>query len=130
MSETKQFPTEDVLSTITGYLIGKIDGVYQVLNWMTGEAVFTHQLPRIGREACPLVVAMHPHLQSAIDEAPQITHENWQAFRNLWIDRYGPVIAVPKFTSATHERIDPLSELAEKVHPDKIIVIKSSEAGR
>lgn len=124
MSETKQFPTEDVLSTITGRLIGKIEGVYQVLNWMTGESVFTHQLPRISREATPVVVAMYPHLQAAIDEAEQVNPDNWEAFRNLWLDRYGPVIAVPQFTTDTHERIDPMSEAAEHFRPDQIIVVK------
>jgi hypothetical protein len=124
MAETeKEFATCDVLSTVTGRLIGKIDGVYEVLNWMTGESVYTHQLPRICREACPALVARHPHLQQAIDEAEQVTRENWQQWRQTWEDRYGPTISVPKFSADAHERIDPISELAEKVHPDKIITI-------
>jgi hypothetical protein len=121
--ETKIFATADVLSTITGRLIGKIDGVYEVLSWMTGESVFTHQLPRIGREATPVLVAAHPQLQQAIDEAEQVTPENYKQWRQTWEDRYGSEIAVPKFTAESHERIDPLSELSEKVRPDKIIVI-------
>ncbi|MER9710235.1 hypothetical protein NKJ13_08190 [Mesorhizobium sp. M0174] len=36
---TKEFPTRDVLSTITGILMGPIGGVYEVLNFMTGEDV-------------------------------------------------------------------------------------------
>lgn len=119
----KTFPTQDVLGTITGVLIGDIGGIYEVLNWMSGESVFTHQLPRISQEAVPVVLAMHPHLQQAIDEASQISPDNWQAHRDMWIDRYGPEIAVPKMTADDHERIDPLSELSEKVHPDKIIVV-------
>lgn len=120
---TKTFPTRDVLSTITGRLMGDIGGVYEVLNWMTGESVFTHQLPRIGREATPVVVAAHPQLQQAIDEAEQVTPQNYLEWRKTWEDRYGPEISVPKFDAASHERIDPLSELSEKVHPDKIITI-------
>lgn len=123
-TETKEFATCDVLSTITGKLIGKIDGVYEVLNWMTGESVYTHQLPRISREAVPVIVAKHPALKQAVDEAERITRENWQQWRRTWEDRYGPTIAVPKFTADTHERIDPMSELAEKVHPDKIITVR------
>lgn len=126
---TKQFPTEDVLSTITGRLVGKIDGVYQVLNWMTGESVFTHQLPRISREARPVIVAMHPHLQQAVDEADQVDPQNWQTWRDTWLDRYGPAIAIPKFSAETHERIDPMSEAAEHFRPDQIIVIDPSKGG-
>lgn len=121
---TKDFPTADVLSTITGVLMGKIDGVYEVLNWMTGESVYTHQAPRIGREAQPVVVAAHPELAQAITEAEQVHPGNWDVWLARWIDRYGETIAVPKFTADTHERIDPISELAEHVHPDKIVVVK------
>jgi hypothetical protein len=121
--QTKEFATVDVLSTITGRLMGDIGGVYEVLNWMTGESVFTHQLPRIGREATPVVVAAHPTLQQAVDEAEQVNQENYKEWRQRWEDRYGPTIAVPKFGADTHESIDPMSELGEKVHPDKIITI-------
>ncbi len=121
--ETKQFATADVLSTITGRLMGEIGGVYEVLNWMTGESVFTHQLPRISREATPVVLATHPLLAQAVEEAEQVSPENFKQWRQTWEDRYGPVIAVPKFTANTHEHIDPMSELSEKVHPDNIIPI-------
>lgn len=119
----KEFATCDVLSTVTGVLIAKIDGVYEVLSWMTGESVFTHQIPRISREAQPVIVARHPYLQQAIDEASQVNRDNYAQWRQTWEDRYGLTIAVPKLTADTHERIDPISELAEKVHPDKIITI-------
>jgi hypothetical protein len=122
---TQEFPTRDVLSTITGRLMGDIGGVYHVLNYMTGESVFTHQIPRISREAVPVVIAMHPTMQQAIDEAEQVTPENFATWRDTWENRYGQTIAVPKFGADTHERIDPISELAEKVHPDKIVTIKA-----
>jgi hypothetical protein len=122
--QTKEFASRDVLSTVTGRLMGEIGGVYEVLNWMTGESLFTHQLPRIAKEARPVLVAAHPLLQQAVDEAEQVNTENFQEWRRTWEDRYGPTIAVPKFGADSHERIDPMSELAEQIHPDKIISIK------
>ena len=121
--DTKDFQTRDVMSTITGRLMGDIGGVYEVLNWMTGESVYTHQLPRIGKEAVPVILAAHPTLQAAIDEAGQVNPENFSEWRDTWDERYGSTIAVPKFDADTHERIDPLSELAEKVHPSRITVV-------
>jgi hypothetical protein len=120
---TKEFASCDVLSVVTGRLVGKMGGIYEVLNWMTGESLFTHQLPRVGEEARPVLVAAHPALQQAIDEAEQVTTDNWSEWLQTWQDRYGPILAVPKFGAADHERIDPMSELAEKVHPDKIIPV-------
>lgn len=83
MATEREFPTAGVMSTVTGRLMGDIGDVYQVLNWMTGESVYTHQIPRICREAVPIM---------RVEE---------------------------------HERIDPISELAERVHPDTIIVVKT-----
>jgi hypothetical protein len=127
MAETKEFPTADVLGTITGKLLGDIGGIYLVLNWMTGESVFTHQLPRISREARPVILALRPELQQAIDEAEQVNRENVLEWRDRWNARYGTFISVPKFATEMHERIDPISELAEMVRPEKIVVISSSE---
>jgi hypothetical protein len=123
-TRTTNFPTVDVLSTVTGRLIGKIDGVYEVLNWMTGESVFTHQLPRISREAQPVMIGTHPALQQAIDEAEQVTPENWETWRDLWLERYGPTMAVPKMNHHEHERIDPMSEAAQHFRPEQIIAVK------
>lgn len=120
----KLFSTNDVLSVVTGRLMGNIGGVYEVLNWMTGESLFTHQLPRVGREAVPVILMRHPHLQSAVDEAEQVTPENYQTWRDTWNDRFGPQVAVPRMDVEQHERIDPMSELAEKVSPDRIIVLE------
>lgn len=129
MPETKAFPTADVLGAITGRLLGLIDGIYEVLGWMTDGSVWTHQLPRIGKEARPVVLGLHPHLAPVMDEAKRVTPENYQQWLAIWIARYGPEISVPRMTAAEHERIDPLSELAEKVHPDRIMVIDPSEGG-
>lgn len=124
MSETKAFPTVDVLGCVTGRLLSDIGGIYQVLNWMTDSSLYTHQLPRVCREAVPVVLAIHPHLSEAIVEAEHVTAENFQTWRDLWLDRYGPEIAVPRMTEDQHERIDALSELAEKFNPQKIIVVR------
>lgn len=123
MNETKDFPTSGVLSTITGRLMGDIGEVYEVLNWMTGESVFTHQIPRISREAQPVIIAAHPQLAAAISEAEQVNPDNFRTWLKTWVERYGATISVPKFNVDQHEQIDPVSELAEKVHPDRIITV-------
>lgn len=122
---TKDFPTADVLSTITGVLVsaGGIGGVYEVLNWMTWESVYTHQIPRISREAQSAMLAFRPELSVACEEAEQVNRDNWRQWLETWEARYGTAIAVVKMGADDHESIDPISELAEHVHPDKIIVI-------
>ncbi|WP_309083741.1 hypothetical protein [Chelativorans sp.] len=129
MRKLKDFPTGAVLSVVTGRLVSEnhIDGVYEVLNWMTGKSLYTHQLPRVSREAEPLILALHPDLAHAKEEAEQVNGDNWREWLATWKARYGETIGVPKMTIAEHERIDPLSELSEKVHPDRIAVLKAME---
>lgn len=125
MAETKDFHIGDILSITTGRLVSPrhIDGVYDVLGWMTGESPFTHQLPRIGREAAPVLLAAHPNLAGAQAEAEAVTADNWQHFLTKMVERYGETLPVPKMTADQHENIDPISELAETVHPDRIIPV-------
>lgn len=119
---TKAFPTADVLSTITGRLMGDIGGIYTVLGWMTGESVYTHQIPRIRKEACAAMLALRPDLVRAVNEADQVNRDNWRGWLATWTARYGDTIDVVKLNADQHERIDPHSELAEKLPPERIVL--------
>lgn len=120
----KDFPTEAVISTATGFLICPIQQVYEVSEYMSGAPVWTHQLPRVSREIKAHLRAARPDLVATFDEAEGINCDNWQDFRDRFIARLGPTITLEPMPEAEHERIDPLSELAEKVHPDRIITIQ------
>lgn len=52
---------------------------------------------------------------------PQKTQS--QHFLTKMVERYGETLPVPKMTADQHENIDPISELAETVHPDRIIPV-------
>lgn len=117
------FPTSDVLGTITGRLLGEIDGIYRVSEFMCGEPVWTHQLPRVGLEIRPVVLRQHPELEPVIAEAEAVTPENWQEMLTGWIERFGPEITLSPMDENDHQRIDPLSEAAEMIHPDRIVVV-------
>jgi hypothetical protein len=122
--QTKDFHIGDILSVTTGRLVSPrhIGGVYDILNWMTGESLYTHQLPRVCREAAPVLLAAHPKLAS-VDRDAEINPENLSEWLTARIAEFGEALPVPKLKADQHERIDPLSELAEKVHPDRIIVV-------
>jgi hypothetical protein len=77
----------------------------------------------VAGEARPVILAMHPQL-AQIDEEAKITPETFKTWLADQKAIYGERLPVPKLTQDQHERIDPISELAEKVHPNKIIVIK------
>ena len=142
MSEFKNFHISDVLSITTGRLVSSrhIEGVYDILGWMSGESLMTHQLPRVGEEAEPVLSEKYPHLSKeamASDlleldrlllEANRDQEKSAAAVRS-WVDaiaaKFGLDFAVPKLNEDQHERIDPHSELAEKIHPDRIITVRT-----
>jgi hypothetical protein len=97
-----------------------ISGVYEILNYMTGDNLYTHQLPRVCRECRPALLKQHPQLAAWVDD---VTPENFCARLTDAVKQFGEELPVEKLAEADHERIDPLSELAEKVHPDKIIAV-------
>lgn len=123
--QTKDFHIGDILSVTTGTLMSPrlIGGVYDILNWMTGESLYTHQLPRVCREAGPVILAMHPQLEGAEKHMRGVTPDNHGQILARLVERYGETLPVPKMTIDQHESIDPMSELAEKVHPDRIIPV-------
>lgn len=115
---TRSFHLGDVLSVTTGRLVSlrHIDGVYDILGFMTGEQLFTHQLPRASREAAPEILRQHPDL-AAIDE-PELTPETWRGWLDTMIATYGETRTLTPLVN--HEPIDPMLELASMT--DKPIV--------
>ena len=59
---TKQFHLGDVLSITPGRLVSPrhMEGVYEILNFMTVDNLFTHQLPRACDECGPYLVEQFP----------------------------------------------------------------------
>jgi len=74
--QTKQFAIEDVLSSIYGTLLCPIGNVYEFLNFLFDDNFFTHQLPKAGRQAMPIVEEQHPFLKEINLEG--INTDNWQ----------------------------------------------------
>src|SRR5215469_4293666 len=71
MSTTREFHIGDILSVTTGRLVSPrhIGGVYDILGWMTGDSLFTHQLPRAAEECAPSLREQFPDLAAA--EVPE-----------------------------------------------------------
>jgi hypothetical protein len=120
----KTFPLGTVLSISTGRLLAPngISGVYEILNHMTGDSIYTHQIPRVCQECKPYLLKQFPQLAEIDVEA--VTQENWASFMNDLSQRYPAEYTVQALPAGEHYEIDPVSELAEMVHPSKIIVVR------
>lgn len=66
----KPFNLSDVLSITTGQLVSfrGMDGIYDILNHMTGDNLFASQLPRAIESCAPVLMSDHPWLQEMGDK--------------------------------------------------------------
>ena len=120
---TRTFHLGDILSITTGRLVSPrhMDGIYDILNWMTGDSLFTHQLPRAMDECQGPLLAQHPDLAAA--EVPE--DFGGEGDVNRWLAEqvadYGETREVAPLADDAHERIDPITEL-QQMRPDAGIV--------
>lgn len=138
--QKRQFHIGDVLSITTGRLVSPrhIDGVYDILNFMTGDDVFTHQLPRASDECKPYLVGQFPQLARAemdsalaeLDDALKSKTGKADAEKIVasWlakqVAKFGEMFEVKPIPTDAHEVKNPIAEAAEMmVGPEKIIVV-------
>jgi hypothetical protein len=127
---SRTFHLGDVLSVMTGRLVSPrhIDGVYDILNHLTGESLMTHQLPRASREAEPVLRERFPDL--ATIEVPEFTGGMPEVM--AWLDEqvamHGIARDVAPLDAEDHTSIDPLVEL-RMMRPDASVIVVHTEGG-
>ena len=121
-AEPKNFDLGDVPSVTTGILVSTrhIEGVYDILNFMTGESLFTHQLPAACRECEPVILAQHPALAEI--EVPELGPDTAMP----WLDQmkavFGDTLPVTPLDRAAGKYSDPIGDLAAMTDAPIIVV--------
>jgi hypothetical protein len=125
---TKTFHLGDILSVTTERLVSPrhIAGVYDILNWMTGDNLFTHQLPRACGECKSPLLAQHPDLAAIVPpedfgagkDSAKDAVDRWLAEQ---VAIYGETREVTPLVAGEHTRIDPLAEM-RIIRPDAEII--------
>lgn len=114
---TRDFDLSDILSITTGCLVSDrhIDGVYDILNWMTGDNLFTHQLPRAGRACEEPLKQQHPQLANLTVPAMTADNETNRSIIDFWLTElrklYGTTLPVTPL--AVWHSMNPIQELVE-----------------
>lgn len=119
----REFHIGDILSITTGYMMSPegIGGVYEILNYMTDDNLFTHQLPRAA-EACrgPLL-AQHPQLADV--NCAGVTPENHAERLAALVAQFGERLAVAPVGVGAYEQRDPIVDLAEMTDKPIVMVV-------
>lgn len=114
----KTFHLGDILSVTTEKLVapGGIAAVHELLDYMVGEPLWTHQLPRANDECKPELLRQHPFLVevTAPDFADEAHVWRWLGEQ---VDRWGESFEVAPLRPGNHTSIDPLTEF-RMMRPD------------
>jgi hypothetical protein len=130
---SKAFHLGDILTVTTGGRLVSprhMEGVYDILNWMTGESLMTHQLPRALRECEGPLLAQHPDLAGV--SVPEVfgdgTRESAELAVDAWLAEqvavYGEMREVEPLNPDDHTHIDPLTEIAIVAPQAEVIVVE------
>jgi len=118
----KKFHLGDVLSITTGKLVSPrlIDGIYDILNFMTNDNLYTHQLPRVCKECAPEILRQHPKLKDV--DASGCNSETWKVWMQEQIEKYGEELSIKPMRVKKHTHIDPIKELKQFGKPVVAVV--------
>ncbi len=116
----KTFSIGQVLSHYTGKLMCPIGEVYEIASFLAHTDIYTHQLPRAGREAKPWLLESLPWLEGITLE--EVTPENYLDRLLFYSYKYGESHELSPIPFAEELRLNPLTEL-EEMAPGRIIGI-------
>jgi len=130
MTETRDFAIDDILTITTGRLLSRrhIEGVYDLLGYMTCQHLMTHQLPRAADACAPALLDQHPQLKDVTP--PEDADE---ADLLAWIvdaeRQYGERLPVTPLAPDAWERKDAIEELCDMVGPERVVVVQMPDGG-
>ena len=145
----KLFSVSDVLSATTGRLVSDrhMEGIYEILNFLTGDNLFTHQLPRAMNECKPWLRSQFPALMEDSPGMPgrladmdrrikavQQDREHIGAVIRDWVEELRIALKLPEMLPVyemgadMHTHIDPVEEARAMVGDDRVLVVSPDEA--
>jgi hypothetical protein len=134
----KDFPTLAVLSVTSGRLLTQpkdasegngIDQIYEVLEWMTDDLIFTYQLWQFAVECKQWIYQWHPEIIKA-DEwienklIEKCEAEDVKACQTAMLAKFGETITLQKIPQGYHDFKNPIDELFEVGEKNGIKIVE------
>jgi len=99
-----RFHIGDITSITSGKLLSpkRMEGIYNILNYLTGDNLYTHELPNASRFCKPYLLKQYPELSKINKE--EITTENHKEFLNNLIKEYGEYLEIDNIVEEWNNR--------------------------
>jgi hypothetical protein len=118
----KEFPVEVILSITHSRLLCNIEKVYEILDYITGDKLFTHQLPRAARTCAPWVLRGLPQLMRW-NHDNDITAGNYEIYIEMARKEFGSKLLIKPMPREDWTHINPIEEAKAMVGDDRVIVL-------
>lgn len=91
----KKYHLGDILSITHDKLVSPrhMDGIYDILNYMTMDNLYTHQLPSACRITKPILHKQLPFLKDI--DSSSVGWNNWKQWLDEQVSKYGEMHDVP-----------------------------------
>ncbi|MFS0557410.1 hypothetical protein [Brevibacillus sp. 179-C9.3 HS] len=96
-----------------------MEGIYDILNHLTGETLFTHQIPRAMKVCSPYLLQQHPKL--LVVDVNKVNEENWEQWINEQVKTFGEYLPVDPLVPGRYQVMEPIEEAKQmkSAHFDK-----------
>jgi len=126
---SKLFHIGDILSITTGRLVSPrhMEGVYDILGYMTGDSLFTHQLIRAADRCKPVLLEQHPFLAGWGEQLVAALDSSSVQFRDADLLPFvleagcSDLEVVPL---SDWESRNPIEELCEMVGSERVVIVQ------
>lgn len=109
----KTFTIGTVLSITHHALLTEIGNVYEILNFMLDENLYTHSLPRAGKACAPVLLSQHPQLSKWDELSKDVDTRNWKGKLALAQEMFGETLEVEKAPTGVYLHKNPIEDLAD-----------------
>lgn len=107
----KKFHISDILTVITGKMVSirNIEGLYDILNYVSNDNLHTHQLVRVMEEAKPYLIQQFPQLENV--DISGMDDENLLTRIEDIEKEHGSYFEVKRLPEGVHDYINPVAEM-------------------
>ena len=120
MTSTRTFTTAAVVSAVTGRLICELDDCINVLSYMIGRPLWTHELSDAIREVRRHGVVPE-WLTTLTDDG--VDRTNWQAWRDGIVAEHGPTVTLSPMTYSALREASAFETAVRQFGKDRVIEV-------
>ncbi len=114
VKQTKEFDLGAILNISTSRLFTNMDDVYDVLNYLTGDEIYSHQIPRVMKTAKSYVLSLYPELEGIGVDVAISSFEDAKAFVDEQKKTFGEKLPLSPMSKADgYIPMDPIEEAEE-----------------